>query len=123
MQWLVIALGGALGAMGRYWVVTAVTAAAGRWIPWGTLAANVAGSLVIGLSYVIFVERAALSPEWRSLVMVGLLGAFTTFSSFALEAVHLLQEGAWLRAMVYLLGSVILCILAAGLGLWAGRQW
>lgn len=123
MQWLAIALGGAVGAMGRYWVVTTVTGMMGRWIPWGTLLANVAGSLLIGVAYVILVERTQLDPQWRALIMVGLLGAFTTFSSFALEAVHLLQEGAWLRAVVYLLSSVILCILAAALGLWAGRQW
>jgi len=115
-QWLAIAAGGALGAVARFWVSGWVYENFGKGFPWGTLAVNVLGSFVIGLMFVILVEKIAADPVWRSLVMVGMLGAFTTFSTFSLETLQLLEAGAVLRAGANMLVSVTSCVLAA----WGG---
>ena len=116
MYSLAIALGGALGAVSRYWVVSAVSAANSHRFPWGTLTVNVLGSLAIGIMYVLITERMALSEQWRALLVVGFLGAFTTFSTFSLDALLLAQEGYVLQAAAYIGSSVVLCLLSA----WAG---
>jgi len=119
---LAIALGGALGSVARYLSSVGVHRMAGRALPWGTLSVNVVGSLLIGIAFVWFTERSVANPLWRNFVMIGLLGGFTTFSSFSLETLNLIQEGAALRALGNVLLSVSLCIAACGLGIWAGRQ-
>jgi CrcB protein len=106
----------------RYLASIGVHRLAGRGFPWGTLTVNVVGSLLIGLAFVWFTERSVASPAWRAFMMIGLLGGFTTFSSFSLETLHLLQEGAAIRALGNVLLSVSLCVVACGLGIWAGRQ-
>ncbi len=111
---LTIALGGALGALSRYWLISALGASR---FPWGTFAVNVLGSCLIGVLYVLISEKAVLSDQWRSLLMVGYLGAFTTFSSFSLDALLLLQEGRLLQAALYVVGSVALCLAGAWLGM------
>lgn len=121
-QLLAIAGGGAIGALLRFWVSGWVYSLLGRSFPYGTLAVNVAGSLVMGLCYVLLVERMAVGPEWRALVMVGGLGAFTTFSTFSLETLNLLLAGEPWRALANMLLSVILCVMAAWFGLLIGRQ-
>jgi len=120
-HWLAIAAGGAIGALLRYATATQVANWLGRGFPWGTLAVNVLGSLAMGLLYVWLVERAGLSGEWRVFLTVGLLGAFTTFSTFSIETLVLIEQGDWLRAISYVLASVIVCIAAAGLGVWLAR--
>ncbi|RTZ62023.1 MAG: fluoride efflux transporter CrcB [Gammaproteobacteria bacterium] len=115
-QWLAIAAGGALGAVARFWVSGWVYETFGKGFPWGTLAVNVIGSFVIGLMFVILVEKIAADPVWRLFVMVGMLGAFTTFSTFSLETLQLLEAGAVVRAGANMLISVISCVLAA----WGG---
>jgi len=122
-QVLAIAGGGALGALLRFWISSWVTGALGRGFPWGTLTVNVAGSLAMGLLYVWLVERAALAPEWRAFLMVGLLGAFTTFSTFSIETFNLIEAGQPLRAAGNVVASALLCVLAAWGGVLAGRQW
>lgn len=117
MQWLAVALGGALGAMGRYAVVTWLVPVGAHRFPLGTLVANLAGSFCLGLAYVLIVDRGLLGPEWRLAVMTGFLGAFTTFSAFSLEAVQLWQLGHGTMATVYVLASVLGCILAAALAI------
>ena len=123
MMWLSIALGGAAGALARYALMTVVDAgrlnADGGWymLPLGTLTVNVIGSLLIGVFYVLIIEKMTLAPELRSLLMVGLLGAFTTFSTFSLDTVLLLEQGYWLQVISYTLMSVVLCVLAAWLGM------
>ena len=119
---LAIAAGGAIGAVGRYLASIGIHRFADRGFPWGTLTVNVVGSLLIGLVFVWLTERSVASPLWRAFLMIGLLGGFTTFSSFSLETLNLLQEGAAFRALGNVLLSVSLCILACGLGIWAGRQ-
>lgn len=122
MQVLAIAGGGALGSLLRFWVSSGVYALAGRDFPYGTLAVNVLGSFIIGISYVLLVERLAAAAEWRALIMVGLLGGFTTFSSFSLETLQLIEGGEVAKAALNVLASVILCVAMAWLGMMAGRQ-
>lgn len=122
VQTLAIATGGAVGALLRFWGSSWVYGFMGRDFPYGTLAVNFAGSLIMGLSYAWLIERSALGPEWRALVMVGLLGAFTTFSTFSIETVNLIEGGALIKAMLNMMLSVGLCVVAAWLGLFVGRQ-
>lgn len=122
MQIVAIAGGGAVGALMRFWVAGWVYGLLGRGFPWGTLVVNVSGSLVMGLLYVLLVERMNVAPEWRALLLVGFLGAFTTFSTFSLETLNLIEDGQLLRAMMNVLLSVVLCIAAAWVGMVLGRQ-
>lgn len=121
--WLVIALGGAFGAVGRYalmqWVTraTASLGPIGHSLPWGTLAVNILGSALIGVLYVLFAEKLAVSETVRGLWVVGLLGAFTTFSTFSLDTVLLIEQGQLVQAVAYTLMSVVLCVLMAWLGI------
>lgn len=113
---LYVALGGALGAVGRYTAMTAVGTVFGHSIPLGTLFVNVVGSFILG----VFVEVSALvwspSPELRAMIVIGVLGAFTTFSTFSLDVVTLIARGDHGHAFVYVIASVVFSIGA----LWAG---
>ncbi|WP_191905826.1 fluoride efflux transporter CrcB [Nitrincola iocasae] len=120
MHMLAVALGGALGASARYWLSSWLNTSDSR-LPLGTLSVNLLGSLLMGVVFVLIMEKARLSPEMRPLLMTGLLGGFTTFSTFSLEAVTLLNEGHFSAALIYILLSVILCITALYLGLWFTR--
>ena len=122
LDWAAIALGGAAGALGRWLMSTGVYRLLGREFPWGTLAVNVAGSFVMGLLAALMVERLALGPAWRAGLLVGFLGAFTTFSTFALETVELMEEGMGVRAMGNVVASVALCVLAVIAGLQLARH-
>lgn len=121
MQIIAIAAGGAIGALLRYWVSSAVHQGFGKTFPYGTLTVNVAGSLLIGILYVVFNERIEASPYLRALLMVGVLGAFTTFSTFSIETLELLQKGDMARAVLNVLLNVILCIFAAWMGVLVTR--
>lgn len=116
LQVIAIALGGAFGALSRYFVVGLVTDWLGKDFPFGTLLVNVLGSFLIGILYVVVVLKMHVSPELKSILVVGFLGAFTTFSTFSLEAFNFISQGLLLSAVTYILSSVILCILAV----WAG---
>ena len=115
MQYLMVAVGGALGAVARY----AGYRAALR-LEWhaalATLGINVLGSLLIGMMYVVVTERSGLSPNTQSLVTIGFLGAFTTYSTYSLDALKLLEQGQIVLALGYLLGTLLLCLLAVWLG-------
>jgi len=115
---LFIAIAGALGALARYGVVNMV---GGRYFPWGTLAVNVAGSLVMGIVYVLIVERMLWSPDLKPVLMTGFLGAFTTFSAFSLEAWEFLDRGEPVHALAYIASSVLVCLLAVAAGVFIGR--
>ncbi len=121
-QVLAIAAGGAVGAVMRFWVSTGVYAWLGRDFPYGTLAVNVVGSLLMGVLSVLLIERLSLGPEWRAVVLIGFLGAFTTFSTFSIETLGLIESGAYLKALLNTLLSVVLCIAAAWGGVIVGRQ-
>jgi CrcB protein len=121
-QAVAIAAGGALGALMRFWLSSAVYAALGRGFPYGTLAVNVIGSLLMGLLYVLMLERLSLGAEWRAFALVGVLGGFTTFSTFSIETLNLLEQADYLKAFLNVLISVIACIGAAMIGVLIARQ-
>ncbi len=118
---LAIAAGGAVGALLRYWVSSGTHALLGRGFPYGTLVVNVLGSFAIGFLFVLFLERMTLSGVWRAGILVGVLGAFTTFSTFSIETLNLLEEGAHLKASLNVALSVALCLAGAWFGLLLGR--
>ncbi|MEE8387079.1 MAG: fluoride efflux transporter CrcB [Acidiferrobacterales bacterium] len=121
-QMLAIAAGGAVGALMRYWVSIGVYALVGRSFPYGTLVVNVMGSLAMGLLFVLLIERMDVASIWRAALLVGLLGAFTTFSTFSIETLNLVEEGAYAQALMNVVLSVVLCIAAAWVGVKLGRQ-
>ncbi len=121
-QALAIAAGGAVGALLRYWTSLGVHSLLGRGFPYGTLTVNVAGSLLMGLLFVLFVERLNLGSEWRAAILIGLLGSFTTFSTFSIETFNLMEQGEMLKALLNILLSITLCLGAAWLGIITGRQ-
>jgi len=125
MRWPLVALvfvGGGLGSVLRYALATAVQRGSPGPFPSGTFAVNLLGSFAIGLVGALGLERAAISPEARVFLMVGLLGGFTTFSSLAWEALGLLSVRDVLRATLYVAGSVFLGLLGAWLGRLLGRM-
>lgn len=119
---IAIAIGGALGSLARYGLTVWSDQVFGADFPYGIFIANVAGSVAIGICFVLLFERALLPEFWRSLLMVGFLGAFTTFSTFSLQAIGLLQEGRLLSASTYVLGSVFLSLIGAWIGILITRQ-
>ncbi len=121
MHWLAVALGGALGSMARYALSTWVFQVSSHKFPYATLTVNVLGSFVMGILFVVIVERAALPQEMRSLLMIGFIGAFTTFSTFSLDALGLWQNGHLFMALIYTLATVILCLIAISSAIWLTR--
>ena len=119
---LSIATGGAVGALLRFWVSNGVYAVLGRGFPYGTLMVNVLGSLVMGFLYVLFLERMAAGPELRGAILIGLLGAFTTFSTFSIETLNLIEQADYLKAALNMGISVLACMIAVWLGVTLGRQ-
>lgn len=121
-QFLAIAAGGAIGSVLRYWVSINTHAIFGRDFPYGTLTVNVIGSLLMGLLFVLFVERWEIETVIRSAILIGLLGAFTTFSTFSIETLNLVEDGSYAKALINILVSVSASLAAAWLGIVIGRQ-
>ena len=121
LQILAIAGGGAVGAVARFLVSTGVYRLLGRDFPWGTLAVNVLGSFGMGLLFVLLLERSLVSPELRAAILIGFLGSFTTFSTFSLETLTLVEQGEALRALLNVALSVLLCVAACWAGIIAAR--
>lgn len=120
-NYLLVALGGALGSMARFWVNSMVML---RWpgdFPLATLLVNVTGSLLIGFVFAIVQDRQIGGEAVRLFVIVGVLGGFTTFSAFSLETMGLIQSEQWLHAMFNVVLSVFLCVLSAVIGFSAGQ--
>ncbi|MAZ69967.1 fluoride efflux transporter CrcB [Porticoccus sp.] len=110
MQWLVVAAGGALGAMARFGINSLMFPLLGNRFPLGTLLVNVAGSVLMGVFYVLIIERGILPAALRDLLMVGFIGAFTTFSAFSLDTLALWQNGHLALAGTYVFLSIVLCL-------------
>jgi CrcB protein len=115
-----VGVGGGLGALARYYIAGAVQSAA-TVFPWGIFVINVTGGLLMGLIVEASALKLNLSPEMRSFLTVGILGGYTTFSSFSLDSVLLLQKGEYAQAAFYVIGSMVLSILALFAGLWIVR--
>jgi len=120
MHWLLVFIGGGLGAIARHGVNRAGFAVLGPGFPWWTLAVNVVGSLAIGLLAGLF-GALETGHNARLFLITGFLGGFTTFSAFSLDALTLWERGAVLQSGLYILGSVILSLIAAALGLMLSR--
>jgi len=120
-QVLAIAAGGAAGSVLRYLLSTWVHSFSGRGFPYGTMTVNVLGSLVMGFLFVLLVERVTLDGVVRAALLIGLLGGFTTFSSFSIETFNLIEDGLWLQAALNAAGSLLLCIGATWIGVTAAR--
>jgi fluoride exporter len=120
---LAIAGGGALGAVSRYWLTQWVQDWLGHDFPYGTLMVNVFGCLLVGAVYGMLDRNSGLGHGWHALLVIGFLGAFTTFSAFSLATLQLLERGALLAAVANVLLSVLLSLAACGLGLWAAERW
>lgn len=119
MNYLWVAVGGALGSVARYWCSGVVARWFGESFPWGTLIVNVVGSFIIGLFATLTAPdgRWFVSSEARVFVMVGICGGYTTFSSFSLQTLALARDGEWLAVGMNILLSVTLCLVAV----WAGH--
>ncbi len=117
-----VALGGAFGAAMRFLISTGVYQWLGRGFPYGTLAVNLIGSLLIGLMTVALpLQRVALTMEYRSAILVGLFGSLTTFSTFSLDNFYLLEQGQFIKAGINMMANVVICLLAVWLGLSLGK--
>ncbi len=116
--YLMVALGGALGTISRYFVSGAVANAFGETFPWGTLIINISGSFIIGFFATLTAPdgRLFVSGSTRQFVMTGICGGYTTFSSFSLQTLNLMRDGEWLYAGGNILGSVTLCMIFVWLG-------
>jgi CrcB protein len=121
-QVLAIAAGGAVGSVLRFWMSTWVHSFAGRSFPYGTLTVNVIGCLAMGFLFVLFFDRLSDNAVLRAGILIGVLGGFTTFSSFSIETLNLIEQGAWLKAVVNMTGSLLLCVGATWVGVILGRQ-
>jgi fluoride exporter len=107
-----VALGGAIGSVARYMTVFAATRAFGAGFPVGTMLVNVIGSFIIGAAFFLLAARTHLSP----LLITGILGGFTTFSAFSLDALRLWESGAPVQAVIYVVGTLLLSLLAVAAG-------
>ncbi len=113
-----VGLGGAIGSAARFWISGIIALRYGQTFPFGTLAVNVTGSFVIGLFAALTDPegRFLASPSFREFFMIGICGGYTTFSSFSLQSLALVQEGEWLRAGANAVASFALCLVAVWLG-------
>jgi CrcB protein len=125
MVWGLVLLGGGLGAVARYGVglwVHSLNSGTATSFPWATLAVNVVGSLLIGVVLVVADERGAIGTPLRAFLAVGILGGFTTFSSFSVETLRLWERGAQGLAMANVGASMLVCLVAVWLGTVVARQ-
>jgi len=120
--YIAIALGGSVGAISRYWVSSTTYQWLGNHFSYGTLLVNVIGSVLMGFLAVVLVERFDVSDEIKLGIMVGFLGSFTTFSTFAMETLTWIENGEAMKALAYVLISVFCCVFGAWAGLLTAKQ-
>jgi CrcB protein len=116
-----LAIGGALGAIARYQVATVIQQRLTVGFPYGTFVVNISGCFIMGLATIVLTERLVVHPNWRFLVPIGFVGAYTTFSTFELETFMAVSEQAWLTALANVVASVIAGYVALWAGIVAGR--
>ena len=121
-QVLAIAAGGAVGSLLRFWMSNWVHSFSDRSFPYGTLAVNVLGCLIMGFLFVLFIDRLSDNPVLRAGILIGILGGFTTFSSFSIETFNLIEQGATAKAAANMAASLILSVGATWLGVILARQ-
>ena len=121
MTALAVFVGAGMGRLARYAMSAWLQAARGTDFPWATLLINVSGSLLLTLIYGVL-ESISAAPEWRAFLGIGVIGGYTTFSTFSHEAIRLLQGGEWERALLYVLGSVMLSLAGALVGFWLASE-
>ena len=109
-QLFLIGLGGFVGTVGRYWLANLIARRYGETFPYGTLAVNALGCFVIGFLFYLLHDRAVANSTARGVIFIGLLGGFTTFSSYGLQTLNLVREGALLLALAYIAASNVLCL-------------
>ena len=115
-KYLLIAAGGALGSMARYWVGSTIAGRMGARFPYGTFVINITACIVIGFSLTYLGKRTGMDPAWRFLIAVGFIGAYSTFSTFEWETLSTLRSGAFALAAFYVVGSLILGLIATWCG-------
>lgn len=123
LDMFLIFIGAGLGGVFRFWISNISYFFLGRQFPYGTLIVNVSGCFLMGLLFVLLLERFnGIGPQLRSLLLIGLLGGYTTFSSFSIETLNLFENGAPLAGVANILLSITLCLAATWLGVIGGRQ-
>lgn len=122
LTYLTVAVGGAVGACLRFGINELMVNVLGKSFPFGTLLVNILGSFVLGWLFALFSSGVLAVSPWRALIAIGLIGAFTTFSTFSLDTVLLIQQGDWLKAIANVLLNVLLCLTLAWLGLKLGSM-
>ncbi|MGA2349443.1 MAG: fluoride efflux transporter CrcB [Terracidiphilus sp.] len=115
-KYLLIAVGGALGSVARYWVGSTIAGRMGTRFPYGTFVINITACIVIGFSLTYLGKRAGLNPAWRFFIPVGFIGAYSTFSTYEWETLSTLRAGAFSLALLYALGSLVLGLVAVWCG-------
>jgi len=116
-KYMYIAVGGALGAMARFWIGSAVANRLGTKFPYGTFVINITACVIIGFSLTFLAKRTDLNPAWRFLVPIGFIGAYSTFSSYEWETVSTLRSGDFSMAALYAFGSLFLGLVAVWCGI------
>lgn len=122
MPWLAVAAGGALGAVARYAMAGIVQRAAGGAFPWGTLAVNILGALLMGAIVEGSARLWSMPADLKLFLTTGVLGGFTTFSAFSLETALMIEKGDWATAIAYIAASVTLTVLFLFCGMWLVRS-
>ena len=117
-KYLLIAVGGALGSIARYWVSSTIASRVGIRFPYGTLIVNITACVIIGFTLTYLGRRADLNPAWRFLIPIGFIGAYSTFSTYEWETLSSLRSGAFLLAGLYAGGSFVLGLAAV----WGGSR-
>ncbi len=122
MQYLAIAGGGAIGALLRYLLMNGTHSLLGRGFPYGTLLVNASGSFLIGFISIMLLEKGHYSPDWRGFLIVGILGSFTTFSTFSMESYVLFTTGEVLKGILNISANLGVCLLAVVIGVHLARN-
>lgn len=121
-QLVAVGIGGSFGAMARFLLSNQMYAWLGRDFVWGTLVVNALGSFLIGFLTILLIDKLSLTLEWRTLLIVGFLGAFTTFSTFSFETLLYFQQGAWEKGVINIFANVFICLFMAWFGYWLAKM-